>query len=48
MWPLPTTLEVLNIANNKLSNLEQGIIEQLSSLKTLDLSLNQLQSLLGV
>jgi len=48
MWPLPTTLEFLNISHNKLERLDSSIMEQLSSLKTLDVSLNQLNTLDGV
>jgi len=48
MWALPSTLEFLNISQNFIENLNPEILAKLTSLKTLDISNNNLVSLDGV
>lgn len=48
MWPLPPTLEFLNISNNCLERLDPAICSEMHNLKVLDISSNNLTDLDGL
>ena len=48
MWPLPQTLEILNISYNCLKRFNVGVLKSLSNLYTLEISNNGLESLEGI
>ena len=48
MWPLPRSIEVLNLNNNCLKRLNQDILKKLNNLNTLEISSNGLESLQGI
>jgi len=48
MWPLPKTLEILNISFNCLKKLDVNVMRTLSNLSTLEMSNNGMESLEGL
>jgi Leucine-rich repeat (LRR) protein len=47
LWEVPSTLEILNLSHNNISNLTDEVTVNLKSLFTLDISFNKLESLQG-